>query len=245
MKSVIEHITHPYPAELMMARQDQANITGQELVERPWWYHDSETGFNYHDLFGCIGWPSEVSDKDLGMPGYAAVFAVKRPENIKKDVHYDPRDARFLLLCEAQSFHAPQLIDKCLIMREKYGFGLVPGLMSTFLGDPERFITVMALKNERLMEKGEQNAFLISPPDDFYIPKIWDQYVRAIRFSIAKGSQRLGFLKNNILRNRIQEFRLNDPAVLAGGGLVYSLLNRCMWMGQADGSTIFSVEEAA
>lgn len=246
MKSVIQHISHPHSSELWMARTDHAKITGHEHIERPYWYHDTETGYDYHDLYACIGWPQEVSDKDLGMPGYAAVVAVIRPSSLEKYAHYDPRDAVFVILAEAQSPHAPELIDKCLILRQKYGFGVSPGLMETFLGDPERFCTVMALKNERLIEKGgDKNALLVAPPDDFYVPKIWDNYVRAIRFAVAAGSQRLGFLKNDILRNRIKAFKVADPAVLAAGGLIYSLLNRCMWMGQADQSTIFNTEETA
>jgi hypothetical protein len=182
------------------------------------------------------------------MPGYAAVVAVVRPKSLGKDTHYDPRDAKFVLLCEAESFHAPQLLDKCLEMREKYGFGVTPSLMTLFLGDPERFNNVTALKNELLIEHGgDHNALLISPPDDFWVPKIWDQYVRALRFSLSKDDHRFWFgeLKTGILANRINEFRTNDPAVMAAGGLVYSLLNRCMWMQQSEGSTIFNVEEAA
>ena len=232
MRSVIKHITHPYPDALLMARRDQAIITGQELVERPWWYEDTKTGHLYHDIFGCVGWPSEVSDKDQGMPGYAAIVGIIRPKSLEKGRHYNPADAKFVLLCEDQTPHVPQLIDKCLEMREKYGFGVTPSLMSQFLGDPERFNHVVALKNERLIDQGgEHNALLISPPDDFYTPKIFDQYVRAMRFALSKDDHRFWFgeFKAGILANRINEFRLNDPAVMAAGGLIYSLLNRCMW----------------
>ncbi len=241
MKSIIRQITHPEPAALWQARHDHAHITGQELVEPPWWYEDIETGETYHDIFGCIGWPSEASDKTLGLPGYAAIIGVKRPKGLDIKAHYDPRDAEFYLLAESQSLHVPVLLRDCLKMREKYGFGVQPELLSVWYGDPERFTTTLALFNERL---GEQNAIVLGPPDDFYVPKIFDNYVRSLRSTIIKGEARFFVGACDILPTRAKEFRRDDPCVLAVGGLIHSLLNRCMWMSQVEGSTCFSVEEA-
>lgn len=244
MKSVIKHVSHPFPVELYRSRLDHAKITGQPLLERPFWYEDLQSGYLYHDIFACIGWPSEVSDKDIGMPGYIGIIGVIRPSELKKDTHYDATDADFLLLREAQDSDIPALLQKCLELREMYGFGVTPTIMTYFMGDPERFVTTTALLNERLIEAGgDRNALLFSPPDDFYTPKVFDTYVRSLRSTISGDRKRFYFGKNEILKNRIKEFRRDDPAILAAGGLIHSLLNRCMWMGQVEGSTAFSVEE--
>ena len=246
MKSVIRLITHPESKALYQARQDHAIVTGQEFVERPYWYADTTSDWLFHDLFACIGWPSEVSDKDVGMPGYAAIVGVIRPDTLDIKTHYNPVNAQFMLLREAEDFDVPSLLQKCLDLRDTYGFGLRPDMMTAFLGDPERFTTTLALLNERLIEsKGDKNALLISPPDDFYTPKIFDVYVRSFQSCVLDGRERFFYGGNSILKNRVSEFRRDDPAVLAAGGLVHSLLNRIMWMDQRDNSTIFSAAEAA
>jgi hypothetical protein len=243
LNSIISHITHPYPAEILQARRDHAHITGQSFIERPFWYKNSETGHAYHDLYACIGWPSEVSDKDTGMPGYTAIVGIVRPNEELK--HYNPVDANFLLLTETQSDDVPTLLGRCVEMRERYGFGIQPDLLTVWFGDPERFVTTLALRNECLVRQGDnRNAILVAPPDDFYVPMIFDNYVRSLRSCLMPGKERFYFGRNEILKNRISEFRRNDPAVLAVGGLIHSLLNRCMWMSQMEGSTVFSVEEA-
>lgn len=241
MTSIIRQITHPEPAALWQARQDHAHITGQELVEPPWWYEDTETGETYHDIFGCIGWPSEAESEKQVLPGYIGIIGVKRPKNLDIKVHYDPRDAEFYLLAESQSAHVPVLLKNCLELREKYGFGVQPDLLSMWYGDPERFTTTLALFNERM---SVQDAIVMTPPDDFYVPKIFDNYVRSLRSTIIKGEPRFFVGDCDILPTRAIEFLRDDPCVLAVGGLIHSLLGRCLWMSQVEGSTCFSVEEA-
>jgi len=244
MTSIIKLVTHPEPAAIYQARKDHAHITGQTLIEPPWWFEDTTTGRLFHDIYGCVGWPTDVSDKDVGLPGYVGIVGVSRPEDAKKDAYYDPANADFLLLDEYQSRDVPQIIEKMLELREKYGFGVQVDLLTSFLGDPEKFITTMALRNERLIhEKGDKVALLIAPPDDFYAPKVFELYVRSLQSAIFNGRQRLFFGGNELLKTRINEFRANDPAIMAIGGLVHSLLNRCMWMSQVSGSTIFDIEE--
>jgi len=244
-KSIIKHISHSEPAALSQARKDHAHITGQDFVELPYWFEDTTSGILFHALYACIGWPSEVSDKDMGMPGYAAVIGIIRPGELEKDIHYDPRDAAFVLLDEVQDFDVPTLIRKCVDLRKKYGFGVQKDLMNIWYGDPERFLTVMALANERLIEEGgEASAFLIAPPDDFYVPKIFDNYVRSLQSTVIRGKPRFRFMPHcTILKTRIGEFRRDDPAVLAVGGLIHTLLSQCMWLGQMVGETVFNVED--
>ena len=239
MTSKIKFIHEPFASELFMARRDEAIVTGQPMVERPYYFQNEVTGQYFYDLYGCIGWPTEVTDKDEGLPGYVAIMGIVKPEKEPKD--YDVRQAKFQLLAEYQSNDVPELLTGCLRLREEYGFGIQPNLLRVWYGDPERFLTVLALRNELLTnQKGERAAILVTPPDDFYTEKIFDNYVRAIRSAIL--SKRLYFGGCDILRNRLREFVKNDPAIMAIGGLIYSLINRCSWMDEI-GNNIFTIED--
>lgn len=240
--SIIKLVSHPHPVEIMQARRDHAHLTGQPLMERAFWYEDLKTGFRYHDLFGCIGWPSQVADNSKGIPGYAAIVAVLRPKSLDKNSYYDARDAKFVLLCESETYDVPTLLRNCVKMRTKYGFGLHPDLLNVWRGDPERFYKPLALFNERLIEKGgDQAALLITPPEDFYTPMIFDNYVRSLESTIRGEEKRFYALNGGILKTRLNKFLQDDPAVLAVGGLIHTLLSYCAWMDDNEGGA-FTVD---
>jgi len=222
----IVKIVHPEAFGIRQSWVDEAHITGMTYVEKPFWYMDKETRQNFYDIFGCIGWPTEFSDKSEGAAGYIGVVGVVKSSDPIAQV----KDAKFKLLYEMESHDVPTLIEGMLEMREEYGFKVHPGLMQSFFGDPERFVTVLALKNERLEEQKKGTAILISPPDDFYVEKVFDHYVRSLRSVLVKDKVRFYFGKNDILKTRIGEFKQGDPAIYAIGGLVHSLLSQCMWM---------------
>lgn len=241
MKYLMKRITkviHPDAFGIRQSWVDEANITGRVYTEKPFWYMDNETRQNYHDIFGCIGWPTEFSDKSEGAAGYAGVVGIVKSTDPTAKV----QDAKFKLLYEIESHDVPTLIDGMVALREEYGFGVHPGLMQTFFGDPNRFITVLALKNERLEQQKVNTAILIAPPNDFYTEKIFDKYVRALRSVLVKDKVRFYFGKNDILRTRMGEFKQGDPAIYAIGGLVHTLLSQCMWMDYAR-ENIFVVED--
>jgi hypothetical protein len=232
----IKKVEHPYGWELLQARKDAAIVTGQPLVERPYWYEDEDTGKCFYDLYGGLGWPTEVTDKDDGRPGYVAIVGIVKGQR-------KPQDAAFHLCAEAESKDIPTLLDHMLALRTEWGHGLHPDLLSSWYGDPEKFITTTALLNERLIQAdGDKAAILITPPDDFYSPKAFEIYVRSMHSVIVPGKVRFGFGGNEILKNRLREFKRDDPAVMAVGGLVHSLLSRTMWLDQAR-SNCFVLEE--
>lgn len=234
----IKKITHPQSYELRQARLDHAHITGQPMVERPYYYEHTETGQQYHELFGCIGWPNVITDKNKtsNKPGYIAIVGI-----IKNNT--PPERAPFRIMEEFENHNIITLFAEMLRMRSEFGFGLVPGLLQTWFGDCDRFITELALFNEELMRKGgEQMAILISPPDDFYVPKVFDVYIRAISQSLDQGAQRLFYGGNTILKNRVREFMDKDPVIMGMGGLIHSLLSRTMWLDQAR-SNCFNLQE--
>lgn len=218
---------HPESLARMMAWQDDAIVTGQALMERPYWYVNMETGQLYYDLYGVIGWPTEVTDKTNGLPGYAAVVGVVKGKASTKPV----KDAAFQLLEELETNDVPTLLDRVVELRANYGHGTCAGLLQTFWGNPDRFITTLALLNEKLMvHRGAIDAILISPPNDFYELNSFDHYVRSMRSVLVAEKVRFYFGKNEILRSRLKEFRKDDPAVVAVGGLVHTLLSQTMWM---------------
>ena len=234
---LIKLVDHPASERLYQARCDEAIITKQPYVERPFWFKNTDTGQLYHDLYSCIGFPTEVTDKDEGMPGYTAIVGVVRPT--ESLAHYNPIDANFQLLAEAESKDVRTLINMALELRKRYGFGLNTELLKCCFGDPERFVTTLALKNDQL---GERDALTITPPIDLYEPAVFDNYLRSLKSCLLKDSHRFFFGGCNILKNHLREFRKNNPAVFAVGGLVHSLLVHCSWMDEA-GQGIFNIDE--
>ena len=230
----ITKIIPPDAWELRQARLDEAIVTGRPYVERPSYYEHTETRQKYHDLFGCIGWPTEDTDKEKGRPGYVAVIAVVKSERpIQK--------AWFRLMGEGESEHISELFGHILRLREEFGFGLHPGLLQTFYGDPDKHVMRLALLNEELIKKhGDRGAILITPPEDFYSPDIFENYRRTLNEAIT--SNRFAFGGNEILKVQHRQFKKGDPAIMAVGGLVHSLIVRCMWMDQVR-DNIFTVED--
>jgi hypothetical protein len=141
------------------------------------------------------------------------------------------KDAMFQLLDEFESFDIPTLLDELVRMRVEFGYGLYMDLLKVFYGDPERFVTILALYNERLVGTGRpEKGILLTPPTDMYDIKAFENYVRSLRSTMMPGKVRFYFGKNEILRNRLKEFKRNDPSVHAMGGLVHTLLGQYLWM---------------
>ena len=127
-------------------------------------------------------------------------------------------------------------------MRELYGFGIQPDLLTVWHGDPDRFPTFLALANEELIKKGrEKDVFSVAPPIDFYAPNVFDSYIRSLQSKIVESRNRLYFGKCKILKTRLKRPLLNDPAIMAIGGLIHTLLSHCAWM-DADESSVFNVD---
>jgi len=239
MTKKIRKVVHPQAWELRQARIDRAHITSQPVIEHPFWLENIETGQKYYDLFGAIGWPVEVSEKtSRAMPGYVAVVGVVKPKDETKVL----QDAPFQLLAEGESRDVAGVLKLILSLREEYGFGLHPGFLQGWWGDPDKFNTPLALLNERLVQKGgEETSILIIPPFDFYESSSFENYCNSFRETFAQG--RFFFGHNKILRQHMQRgFLRGNPAIFATGGLIHTLLRHCSW-GEPSESAVFTIED--
>ncbi|MCG6534079.1 MAG: hypothetical protein L7F78_05185, partial [Syntrophales bacterium LBB04] len=111
-QSEITLVSHPYAWEMMQARIDHAEVTGQPLIERPYWYQHT-SGRLFHDIFGCLAWPTEISDNpEHNKPGYVAIVGVVRGSATPE--HISPADAMFYMLAEFQSQDVKALFRKAV-----------------------------------------------------------------------------------------------------------------------------------
>jgi hypothetical protein len=239
MTSIIKkHAPDPLHWSLYQQRVEEAHIAGVPYVERQYWYENLETGQQYYDLFGCVGWPTEVTDKNDMRPGYIAIVGVVKDQR-------PAEEAVFQLLVEAEDKDIPTLLIKMHGLRNIYGFGLHPTLLTPWVGDPTKFVTTIAMFNEKLRKRDghDRNSTIIAPPFDFLVPDIFEIYGRAF-YSTVASKERLRFYygQNEILLNRQKSFRVGDPAIMAIGGLVHTLINSVPWMDQV-GENMFTVQE--
>jgi len=63
-----------------------------------------------------------------------------------------------------------------------------------------------------------------------------------MRSVLLKKTKRFIFGHNDILQNRLLEFKRDDPCVLAMGGLIHTMVCRCTWLDPAT-EQVFNVEE--
>jgi hypothetical protein len=116
-------------------------------------------------------------------------------------------------------------------------------MLSALYGNPDRFVMTMAMINERM---GERDSVSIVPAYDFYDTMMFDTYLRSLRsvftpqamyapLSASKSDPMPRFFHGGcvVLKTRLREFSRDDPAIVAVGGLVHSLLIQTMWMDQA------------
>lgn len=228
---MIIHVQEKYPLETMQARRDFAHITKSRLVEPPYWFRDTETEREYHGIYGCIGWPQRLSEKMDKRDGYAAIVGVR------KIADQDAAEAKIDVLDEIEERVGNEgiLINRCIEMRKRWGFGVHRDLMPVFFGDYRPFELVVAYVNTKMLEAGakETDAFVVSPPDDYEAPNAFDIYVSSLGLVLSRQTKRLRIGKAEVIKNRISAFKRDDPAIMALGGLMHTLLLRQPWMEQA------------
>ena len=216
---------------------DDAHCKGIKLTPRAYHYEDTETGQQYHDLYGCIGWPTEDEDNKKGLPGYLAIIGV-----VKSDKR-PPEKAGFRLMGEYENPYLIALFMGIQVLRNQFGFGQHPELLKTFYGDPDKNITDLAAYNADLERTGEiKKEIILAPPLDMYDTEAFDNYKRSLDTAILNQPTRFVFGGNSILKTKHHEYRRNNPAVYAIGGLIHTLLHTTPWM-DSQSENMFVVEE--
>ena len=128
-------------------------------------------GKDYYYIAGSIGWPPDFS----GQPGCVLIVGVTR-EDIPS---YEVLDAVFE--------NSPrQLLNQCLILRDKFGFRDSSRLFSHWIGDASRFVTVEENFNQANKEAPRHGIFTNSPPD-FDRPNADELYIDTLRSLSAEG----------------------------------------------------------
>ena len=236
MRSILKLCQEKEPQAIMMARRDFAKVTGQEVVENPYWFKNMETGEFYYSIYGCIGWPERVEGHFSKVKGYAAILAILKRSDRK------PEAAVFKVVDEIEDKGVENLIMKCFKLREKWGFGLHPDLLPVWFGDHLQRELIVAKMNTKLVEKGKDDqAFIVSPPNDFEYPNAFDNYMDQLR-TVLGSEKRLYLGNSNVIKKRLESFSRNDPVITAVGGLIYTLLMRQPWLEQATPS-VFQLPE--
>jgi hypothetical protein len=228
---MIEFCQEKYPIETMMARRDFAHVTKTRVVEPPYWFRDTATGLEYHGIYGAIGWPQRLSERGDERSGYGVVVGVRKIKG------QDPGDARFDVLEEIQELSGSEglLIKSCVEMRSRWGYGVHESILPVFYGDHRPFELVVADFNTRIAEtmNNDRHAFIVTPPDDYDNAKAFDVFMGRLASVLAEKSKRLYLGNHDVIKNRIQAFKRDDPAIMALGGLVHVLLLRQSWMEQS------------
>ena len=214
----------------MQARRDFAHITKTPIVEKPYWFQDMETGNEYYGIYGCIGWPQKFQGRGDELPGYGCVLGVRKIEG------QDPENAQFDILddCRQPPGNEDLLIQDCILMRNRWGFGVHNDLMPVCYGDYRPFELLVADFNTKLTDKtGEEHAFIVSPPDDFDQQTVFHIYVSRLGSVLAARQKRLYLGNHQTTKNRLQGFKNLDPVIMGLGGLIHTLLLRQPWMEQS------------
>lgn len=228
MKSIIKFCCEENPQATMQARKDFARITGQEAVAAPYWFENTQNGERYYGVYGSIGWPGKMQGHIFMTAGYAAIVGV-----LKRDGE-DPEKAPFKILEEIENKTVDGLIRQCFKIRGKWGFGLHPDLLPFWFGDHDGpYELIVAKVNTQLVEKHrEDQAFILSPPDDFGQDQTFDTYLQELRAVVETNRKRLLVGDANILKKRFSRFERDDPCITAIGGLMHTLLIREPWLTQ-------------
>jgi len=230
-KSIIKPVK--MDVRMTQAMRDWADVTGQEAPPPEIYFQNMETGAEYYHIAGGIGWPGF----DPSAPGYGVIMAVKRSDEDRPAV---------ICLEEIEEADATTLLEKCMAMREKYGFGLYEGLLSHFYGAP-RFNDLIT--REINIGSEEESRFAVTKPRAFSEPNAFELYLQRLRHAMNK-EKRFHIGKCHILLNRLmslppdaaKDSPQRHPAVFAAAGLYYTLAEQKSWNPYGPGAFVIDDE---
>ncbi|MCK4821405.1 hypothetical protein KA005_36910, partial [bacterium] len=194
-------------------------ITGQRTKPKATYYRNIETETKYYHIGGAIAWPGKT------LPGCVIVVAVKK----------DSLRPSFQLLAEEEDHSINGLLDRCLDLRQRYGYELNGDLFRFWYGDHSKFASLLSDFNKEKFSSKQAEGIHIACPVDFDKPNHFEIYVRRIQTCLSpndSGNKSLYLGACDRLRNYLQilpsdaAIKGTDedyPAIAALGYAIHSL----------------------
>lgn len=219
------------------ARHDFAIITGKELTLKPAVFLHLPSNEYYCHIVGGIAYPIAVNGEIK--PGIVIIMGVQNEPGVKFQVLESYEDANIF-----------NLIEQAIIARKKYGFGLDSRILPNFMGDQEKYQTIIIKTSEVLEKKlGYDQGFYIKDMVDLRERHSFPLYVRQIFNTLE--TKRLDINGDNTLVGHLQGFRREDaekgktenfPAVGLLGGMIHTLQIERPWLEGIDcQGTVFNI----
>ncbi len=160
-------------------------VTGKEFFPSPVYYRNLETADEYAYIAGGIAWPSKIDKSEETKSGVAVIVAVDASGSDKPV---------FRALEEVTGKDISDLLQKCLVLREKYGFKKCPELFNSWWGDNETFESHVNDFNASFKGDGENwRGIYINPPPDLDSANAFESYAHRIRALSAKNVKTAAF----------------------------------------------------
>jgi hypothetical protein len=228
----IRRVASPFDGHL-------ASIYGEQGWQKPSYYLNIENQESYVHIAGGFAFPTTL-------PGFAVIVGVTRDEE---------SEPALKVLAEAEEGDLSSLLDKTLLLRNKYGYEKYPDLLETWFGDFQRYNSFVSHWNLMLEKKTSQEnrGIYLSPPPDWESPYNGLLYWRRIKSLIGEQKQ-LYFGSSSKLRTAIQKLLAEDdgkkknvdqypPAVMALGYVVHALVGLTPWLQKIQSEKVISTRE--
>jgi hypothetical protein len=224
MTPVIQIIRDEHIQGTRQARSDWGKVTGKPITLKPAVFLDTRTGWRYSQIVGAVAYPAIE-------PGCIIVMGVSG----------EP-DPAFTVLEYVESTDIYRQIEQIIDIRGKYAYGQHEGILQQWIGDPDRYLTLIAKCSVALEKnKGHDRGLYIREPADWGERHAFPMYVRQIH--TALGAKTLRLNGHTDLINRLQSFQPPDadkgkiqdfPAVGMLGALTHTLMIERPWEQDAD-----------
>ena len=219
-----------YQAGTEAARRDWAIVTGQPIQLRPPMYVDTRDGQHYTDMLGAIAWPTLE-------PG-CYMIAGATPDKRLKMIDYNEFTA------------VPPLLAGVIESRALHGYGLDQHCLRQWIGDEQRFATIVSRISQDLeAEFGPNAGIYVKDPQDYRERHAWPLYMRQIHEALKN---KLIDIKHDMLIDRLQSVdhttaekgRFDEfPIIGILGGLINTALLEEPWVEDITDSEAFILDD--
>lgn len=199
-----------------------AYIEGTRLVRKAHFYRNTETKEEYLHICGGLALPGG------GHPGFAVIVAV-----VKNDEEEPP----FKVLEEIEEVDIESLLQKCINLRERYGFQKCPELLRVWHGNSKHLADFVTDFNKKLWKKDKEAEWIIlSPPlyesEEPHALKIYLTRIRSCKKRLSLGScnKLLNHIHNVPPEVALKKSPEDYLAVACLGGVIHSLMPREPWL---------------